>query len=267
MNFSQRNIWILFLALAVAEPSCKKTEPLIDFTEEDEMLLGEKLAMAISEDPDYSLISSEGNSIPYGYVNSRLNEIVSSSALSKSEAFTWSITLVEDESRQAFAFPGGYIYVTTGMIFYLNNEDEFSGLLAHLVAHIDQSHITETLFFKYGVNGLKTIANSGDAASLKNIIEDLELSGQYLQISRANELQADTLTVSLLSGTGQSCEASGLVIERILSVQPNEQKGFIGSHRLEVDRVTTIKEEASDCDTTIDDESATRYRSFRNSLP
>jgi predicted Zn-dependent protease len=266
MKFSYLNILTLFITILVF-PACKKTESLIDFTEEDEALLGEKLAQAIGEDEDYNLISTEGNSVAYGYVNSRLSEIVTSPSLSKSEEFTWTITLFEDERRQAFAFPGGYIYVSTGMIFYLNNEDEFSGLLAHLIAHIDQSHITETLFFKYGVNGLKTIASSGDAESLNSIIEDLELSDDYLQISRANELQADTLTVSLLTGTGQSCEASGLVMERILTVQPNEQAAFIGSHRLDENRVLTIKEEAANCDMTIDDESASRFRSFRNSLP
>ncbi|MEQ8904530.1 M48 family metallopeptidase [Ekhidna sp.] len=267
MKFSTLKILIVFLVTSIAGVSCKKTESLIDFTEEDEILLGEKLAIAFSEDADYNLISSEGNTIPYGYVNSRLNEIIASSVLTKGESFTWTITLVEDDRRQAFAFPGGYLYVSTGMIFYLNNEDEFSGLLAHLIAHIDQSHITETLFFKYGVNGLKSIASSGDSESLKSIIEDLELSGDYLQISRANELQADTLTVSLLTGTGQSCEASGLIIERILTVQPNQLTGFIGAHRLEEDRVVAIKEKASGCDTAIDGESAARYRSFRNSLP
>ena len=267
MKFGHFNIWILFLLIVGVISACKKTESLIDFTEEDEILLGEKLAIAITEDPDFEIIPSSGNSIAYGYVNSRLNEIIASTALTKSESFTWTITLIEDEKRQAFAFPGGHLFVSTGMIFYLNNEDEFSGLLAYLVAHVNQSNITETLFFKYGVNGLKTIATSGGAESLKSIIDDLDLNGDYLQISRANELQADTLTVSLLTGSEQSCEAWGLVMERILTVQPNEQAAFITAHRLDEDRVITIREAASGCDTSIDDESGSRYRTFRNSLP
>ncbi|WP_370086580.1 M48 family metalloprotease [Ekhidna sp.] len=249
--------------------SCSKTESLIDFTEEDEVLLGEKLALAISEDPDFSIIPSVGNSIPYGYVNSRLNEITSSAALTKSESFTWSITLLDDDTRQAFALPGGNLYVSTGMIFYLTNEDQFSGLLAFLVANVDRSYITERLFFKYGVNGLKSIATSGDDEKLKQIIEDLDLRGNYLVFSRANELASDTLSTSLLAGSGQACNGWGLFMDRALNVQPELISAFSGAHKLDQSRVENINAKSDEigCDTTVDSGSTSRYQSFRNSLP
>ena len=248
---------------------CKKTEDLIDFTEEDEILLGEKLSEVILEDDAFGVIPTEGNSIVYGYVNSRLNEITSSSAISKSEDFNWSVTLFDNETRQAFALPGGYIYVSTGMIFYLANEDQFSGLLAHLVAHVDQSHVTERLFFKYGVNGLKSIAQSGDPDKLSQIIADLDLRGTYIQLSRANELVADTLSISLLSDSEQACNAWGLFMDRALNVQPELISAFNGAHRLDASRLQTISETvgALGCDTTVDDESDNRFISFRNSIP
>lgn len=260
---------ILILFVFVSLLGCKKTEELIDFTEEDEVLLGEKLSEAILEDESFGVIPSEGNSIAYGYANSRLNEITSSSAISKSEEFNWTITLFDDETRQAFALPGGYIYVSTGMIFYLANEDQFSGLLAHLVAHIDQSHITKRLFFKYGVNGLKAIATSGDKEKINQIIDDLDLRETYIQFSRANELAADTLSVSLLAGSGQACIAWGVCMDRALNVQPELISVFNGAHRLDTTRLETIDEVAGSlgCDTTIDDESDNRFISFRNSLP
>ncbi|MEP0987010.1 M48 family metallopeptidase [Ekhidna sp.] len=268
MRLVQLHVWILFLVVLVIF-SCKKTDELTDFTEADEILLGEKLAAVISESQNYAIIPTEGNSIPYGYANSRLLELVNSSSITKGEDFIWTITLLEDESRQAFALPGGYFYVTTGMIFYLENEDQFSGLLAHLVAHINQSHITERLFFKYGVNGLKNIATSGDPESLNEIIEDLDLFNDFIQLSRASELQADTLAITILGETDQSCESSGIFLSRILNVQPTQQIALINSHRVEESRVDNIEAAAmsAGCDTSIDAESANRYRSFRNSLP
>ncbi|WP_420575541.1 M48 family metalloprotease [Ekhidna sp.] len=261
---------IILISLAfVSFVGCKKTEDLIDFTEEDEVLLGEKLAQAISENANFSLIPSEGNSLAYGYVNSRLSEITNAASISKSEDFTWSVTLFDDETRQAFALPGGYIYVSTGMIFYLANEDQFSGLLAHLVAHIDQSHVTERLFFKYGVNGLKSITTGGDAESLNQIIGDLDLRGTYLQLSRANELVADTLAISLLTGSGQACNSNGLFMDRALNVQAELITSFTGAHRLDTIRLGIIEETVigRGCDTTVDGESDNRFISFRNSLP
>lgn len=266
MRFFHLRMFCLFLLVTFG---CKKTDVLIDFTEEDEILLGEKLALAISENSTYAIIPTEGNAIPYGYANSRLQELVTTSSITKGEEFVWTISLIDDESRQAFALPGGYIYVTTGMIFYLENEDQFSGLLAHFVAHINQSHLTERLFFKYGVNGLKNIATSGDQESLNQIIQDLDLFNDFIQLSRASELQADTLAITMLSETNQSCEAAGIFLSRILNVQPTQQLALINSHRVEESRVENIETAviAAGCDTTIDAESADRYRSFRNSLP
>lgn len=260
------SIWILLIVLI---SSCKKTDGLVDFTEADEIALGEKLSNAILNDPDFSVIPSEGNSIPYGYVNSRLAEITSSSVISKGEEFTWTIYLLDDDSRQAFALPGGHIFVSSGMIFFLDNEDQFSGLIAHLVAHVNQSHITEALFFKYGVNGLKSIANSGGDEDLKSIINDLDLRDDFLTFTRGNEIEADTLAISMLSGTDQSCDSESLFYFKTLNVQSNQQSGFITAHQLEESRIQNIGEfvSSSGCNTTVDSESANRFRSFRNSLP
>ena len=260
------SIWILLMVLVA---SCKKTDRLVDFTEADEIALGEKLSNAILNDPDYSVIPSEGNTIPYGYVNSLLSEITATSVITKGEAFTWTIYLLDDDTRQAFALPGGHIFVSTGMIFFLDNEDQFSGLIAHLVAHINQSHITEALFFKYGVNGLKGIASSGDATELKSIISDLDLTDDFLIFTRGNELEADSLAISMLSETNQSCDSEKLFYFKILNVQSNQQSGFITAHQLDESRIENISEFVSTngCDTTVDSGSTSRFRSFRNSLP
>lgn len=269
MRFRISYVWILILGALQLLASCRKTEDLIDFTEEDEIALGEKLAEAIEQDLDFKIIPTDGNSVSYGYANSRIAEIVSTSVISKGEDFVWTIHFVDDDERQAFAFPGGHIYVSTGMIFFLDNEDQFSGLLAHLVAHVDQSHITETLFFKYGVNNLKSIATLGNAEDLKSITNDLELTDDFLQFTRGNEIQADTLAISMLSETGQSCESGGLFISKILNVQSNQQSKFIAAHQLLDARLDNINDVVSTfgCTTVVDDESALRYQSFRNSLP
>ncbi len=268
MKFLYKAISVLIVSASVVT-ACRKTDELTDFTEEDEILLGEKLSQIINQDAEYNVIPQEGNTIPYGYVNSRLAELTGSSAISKSEEFTWTIAIMDDESRRAFALPGGYLYVSSGMIFFLENEDQFSGLLAHLIAHIDQSHMTETLFFKYGVNNLRSITRSGEEESLREIIQDLDLSGSFLEISRSNEIQADTLAISLLSATDQSCDSEALVFFRILNVQADKQAAFIGAHNLIPERVEDIEGVVADrgCNTLVDDESATRFRSFRNSLP
>ena len=264
-----KNVVCVLLLFGLVNFACQRTEELSDFTEEDEMLLGEKLSQAIAESDTYVIISPEANTTSYSYANSRLLELTSSSAISKGEDFNWSITLLEDESRQAFALPGGYLYVTSGMIFYLDNEDQFAGLLAHLIAHVNESHVSEILFFRYGVNGLKTIMLQGNTEDLGEVVQYLDLFDGVAQFSRSHELEADTLTVSILSETSQSCESSGLLLDRVLNLQPEQQSQFISAHRIDTSRVSSIAQEVQNvgCDSAIDEESRNRYRSFRNSLP
>ncbi|WP_425390908.1 M48 family metalloprotease [Ekhidna sp.] len=260
---------ILICFTMISFTGCRKTEDLVDFTEEDEILLGEKLSAAIGENEDYNMIPVDDNPTLYGYANSRLQEVVSSSFITKGSDFKWSLTLYEDDTRHAFALPGGKIYISTGMIFYLDNEDQFTGLLAHLVAHINQSHLSERLFFKYGVNGLKSIARSGDQEAINQIIDDMDLRGNFIHLSRVHELQADTLAVSILSETTQSCASANLFHSRVLNIQPGEQAAYITIHGLNQERVDDLENTITEigCDVAIDDESSTRYRAFRNAVP
>ena len=51
----------------------------------------------------------------------------------------------------AFCTPGGYIYVYTGLIKYLDNEAQLAGVLGHEIAHADLRHVTDQLTEQYGV--------------------------------------------------------------------------------------------------------------------
>ncbi|MEO9869588.1 M48 family metallopeptidase [Ekhidna sp.] len=266
MKFLLNSFLIVLIAILIT--SCKRTDDLVDFTIDEELLLGEKLAEVVSSSVDFSVISPESNSGVYDYVNSRLNEITSSTSLLKSD-FNWTVTLLKSEDRSAFATPGGFIYINTGLIFFLENEDQFSGLIAHLIAHVDSTHVTERLFFQFGINNLKSIANGNDEAALSSVLNSLNPSTESFMYSRSNELEADEYSVSLLSGSGQSCSAAGLFFERMENVQPERQTFFLSIHSGTDTRVEDINEIAGSmgCDTSVDSESATRFQSFRNSIP
>lgn len=247
---------------------CADNSDLVDFTIDEEALLGEKIAELVVTDPSYSAIPRESNTVVYGYVDSRLNEITSSSFLNKT-SFNWTVILLDNDLREAFATPGGYIYVNTGMIFFLENEDEFSGLLAHMVAHVDSSHIVNRLFFEFGINSLKSIANGNEEEALRAVLASVELGANSIEFSRNNENEADSHALMLLSETSQSCTSAGLFVDRIFNVQPTQQARFISAHALEETRLADVQAQAATigCDDTVDSESADRFRSFRNALP
>ncbi len=258
-----------FFIVALLFFTCKKTEDLIDFTEEDERLLGEKLAQKINQAPNYLIISPTNNTALYTYANTLLMEITSTSPLAKSDKFIWTIFLIDDESRGAFALPGGYIYITTGMLFFLENEDQFSGLLTHFISHINQSHITKALFNTYGIADLKAIASGSNEIKLEEIIKTLDPSDNTFQMARSHETETDTLGISFLKETEQACEAVAYLFSRLLTIQPDQQTSFITTHQLTTSRIQDIEQAVSKigCNTMIDNEAGERFRAFRNLIP
>lgn len=263
-----KSVFFIVLSICLAMISCKRTEDLVDFTQDEELLLGEKLAELIAASESYSIIPEEGNSVAYGYVNSRLNEITTSTSIRKSEDFQWSITLLDSEERSAFVTPGGYIYINSGLLFFLENEDQFSGLIAHMVAHVDSSHVMERLFFEFGVNNLKSIASGNDQDALQSILSVLDPHDSPVTFSRANEIEADNHSVALLAESDQSCISGGLFINRMLTIQPEGQQDFLLVHRGADNRVEDISTLAGEigCNIDVDSQSAQRFSSFRNSL-
>lgn len=259
---------VVLLGLCVFT-GCNETEDLADFTEEEEIMLGDQLADYIDASANFEVLSQEDNPSPYGYAGDLLQNLTNTDLITKSESYTWKLRILVDATRQAYVLPGGYLYVSTGMINFLDKEDQFTGLLAHLISHAVNSHTVETLVFKYGINGLKSIASSGSAAQLEAIVSDLDLRGSLLMYSGAMERQSDSLSVKLLGRIDQSCEGARLAFDKMLSVQSDRQPGMIVAHRLTAQKLESIQGIATSdgCDLTVDDASSSRYTVFRRSLP
>ena len=55
----------------------------------------------------------------------------------------WSFTIVDSPAINAFALPGGYIYVTRGLLAYLDDESELAGVLGHEIGHVTARHAAQ----------------------------------------------------------------------------------------------------------------------------
>jgi len=67
--------------------------------------------------------------------------------------FAWQVKIIDDpETLNAFATPGGYIYVYTGLIKFLDTEDQLAGVMGHEIAHADLRHSTRQMTSSYGVS-------------------------------------------------------------------------------------------------------------------
>jgi predicted Zn-dependent protease len=119
----------------------------------------------------------------------------------------WHFTIVDSQEINAFALPGGYIYITRGILAYLNNEAELAAVLGHEIGHVCARHqvrqqTNQTLAGILGA-GAAIFTGSAAVADLANIGGQALLSGY----GRDMELEADHLGAQYIAKTGYDPQA------------------------------------------------------------
>ena len=165
------------------------------------------------------------------YANSKIQNYVSNlgqklAKVSELSRIGWKFTVLDTPQVNAFAIPGGYIYVTRGLVTLASNEAELAGVISHEIGHVTALH-SSTRQATNKVAGLGVLAAGilfGQAGSeLGNYIGRASIQ----QYSQSQELEADSLGVRYLSRAGYDTNAmtSFLVKMRASSKLENKKLG------------------------------------------
>ena len=207
------------------------------FAYTDDIELGKQVQAEIGKDPKtYPLLDEKKNPEIYGYLNELKNVILASGNLQYRDEFEWKLHIVDnDEVLNAFATPGGYIYIYTGLIKFLDSEDQLLGVIGHEMAHADLRHSTRQLSKNLGV-ALLLDAVLGKRDAVEQILGALV----QLQFSRAHETEADEYSVKYLcSSPYHAAGSAGFFSKMEDQPQPPE---FLSTHPNPTNRVKNIQE-------------------------
>ena len=137
--------------------------------------------------------------------------------------------ILDTEDINAYAAPGGYIFVTTGALKLMRNEAQLAGVLAHELAHIDQKHIVKQLNLQSSDRSLTSgIAQilGGATLSAKIALERLnDLAFKMLMeegLSKKDEADADQKALEMLISTGYDPQS---YLDYLLSLKPHLEQG------------------------------------------
>ena len=159
-------------------------------------------------------IRANGRVIDDPLINEYINDVGSRVAAQANEdGHRFSFFVIEDPAINAFALPGGYIGVHTGLIEATRNEDELAGVLAHEVAHVTQRHIARALHARQRQSIVSTalmlgavlagVAGAGGDAmqGLMGVAQGTAVQ-QRINFTRANEYEADRIGIEALVKAG-----------------------------------------------------------------
>ncbi len=132
----------------------------------------------------------------------------------------FTVTLLNSSVNNAFAIPGGYVYVTRQLVSLMNNEAELAGVLGHEVAHVAARHSAKrqkaatknSIFGVLGTVISGALLGNGALGQLGQQIFSRGSQLLTLSFSRAQETQADNLGIQYLRGAGYDPRAMSTVL-------------------------------------------------------
>lgn len=239
---------LLLLFIFFTAPQNIHAENFITSTEHDPVLIGQKAEISIGRNTDQQMkkryrVSSDAE------LNSKIDLIGRKlAAHSSRKNLKYTFTVLDDRMVNAFAAPGGFIYITTGILSRLKNEDEIAAVLGHEIGHVVHKHSLKALQRRLIAQiGLQIVAAKlGDSGGLSSALlykaSELSAGMLLLKNSRVNELQADSEGVRIMKNAGYNPGAMIEIQMMLLKISKGKNPpAIISTHPPSQERINAIR--------------------------
>src|SRR5450432_728283 len=207
---------------------------------EKEIALGKQLAEEVTRQSKVV-----GDPLIAEYVN-RLGQNLARNSDAK---VPFSFQVIEGEEPNAFAFPGGFVFIYTGLIKLADEEDEFAGAVAHEIAHVAARHMTRQAT-RSQIANLATLPLSvlfgGIAGMAARQGAGVAIPTMFLKFSRADESEADYLGTQYMYAAGYDPTGAVSIFEKIESLskaKPGVMAHIFSTHPMDADRIQKTQQE------------------------
>jgi predicted Zn-dependent protease len=228
----------LLLVLACSTNPATGHRQLNLYSQEQEIALGRQYDQQVVQE-----IGLYDNGQLQSYVAKLGRELA---ARSERPDLPWHFAVVDDPSVNAFALPGGYVYVTRGLMDHVGSEAELASVMGHEVGHVTARHQVEQLSkaqltqigLTLGMVLSPQVARYGDLVNLAGGLV-------FLKFSRDDERMADQLGLRYISRSGYPPQAMSSVFTLLSRVSRSEQGGrlpdWLATHPNPEDRLRLIQ--------------------------
>jgi predicted Zn-dependent protease len=164
--------------------------------------------------------------------------------------YPYSVDVADYREINAFALPGGPVWVHRGVIQAATNESQVAGVVAHEIAHIAQRHaaaqLTNAMIANWGLGVLGAFLGNSGGASAAQVAARLMAGGVFLKFSRDDEREADRIGAQIMRRAGWN--ANGMIelfeiLQREATRDPGRVELFFSSHPSPGDRIARLRAE------------------------
>lgn len=154
--------------------------------------------------------------------------------------FTFKV-IDDDKTINAFAIPGGHIYVYSGLMKAASDEAELAGVIGHEIAHVTQRHIAERLVAQYGLETVLGLALGKDPGLLGSIAAKVGGTGALLKFTRDQESEADARGMPYMVAAGYDPDAMVSFFKKLAKGEGPGALVFLSDHPLPSDRIEALQ--------------------------
>jgi predicted Zn-dependent protease len=244
----------------MAAPAAADTDDLPDIGSPSDAILSRQLEAQIGRQIYYSLIQS-GTVVTdpeiQEYIQDVGMQLVSHAGINGQQ---FQFFVVDSPIINAFALPGGYIGVHTGLLLATKTESELAGVLAHEISHVTQRHISRAVFANQRAStislaamlgailvGVATGADPGLIQGAVGAAQGLSVE-QQIGFTRSNEKEADRVGIDLLADAGFDPIGMPNFFETMgrssASLSENKAPEFLLTHPVSTDRMAETRDRA-----------------------
>jgi len=241
----QRCVWIFLFFFLCSYPidlvSPQKAFSFFEMSESQEIRLGQQTHKEILE--EYGMYDNPSLNAYVNEVGQRLAKV------SHRNHLQFHFTVLDSPIINAFAVPGGYVYITRGSLATFNSEAEMANVIGHEIGHITAKHSVKQISRTQTYSILSTIIASIDKklATAKRI-SDTAAGLVFLKYNRDNERESDQLGMEYAVKAGYNPKPMADFLETLLRKEKEEAHGslpgFLSTHPTTNERIDTVKIEA-----------------------
>ncbi len=219
-----------------------------------ERRLGDRIASSIYRDPDYlddAVLGDYLQSLWQPLMNAARQRGELSAELD--DRFAWRLFLVRNRSVNAFALPGGYLGVHTGLVAVVNTPAELAAVLAHELSHVTQRHISRLMtqqqrqspwLMAAMILGVMAASKNPDAAGAAIVGGQAVAAQGQLNFSRDMEREADRVGFGVMTDAGFDSRGVGGMFEKLQQAARLNDNGsfpYLRSHPLTTERLAEAR--------------------------
>lgn len=212
------------------------------FSPQDDIKLGKEVAA----DAEQQLPSCHAPKVD-AYLNELGRKLISKLPTGGVQ-YPFEFHCVNDKEINAFALPGGFVFVNRGLIEAANNESQLAGVLAHELSHVALRHgtseATKAKAAQVGVDVIETLLGGNASGALITELGRFSAGGVLLRYSRASETQADVMGTQVLYDSGYDPLALAQFFEKLeAESKEHNPPEFFSDHPSPEHRVEHVEQE------------------------